>query len=311
MLNIPTKILDPYRAFLQQQKVSVKEVPFFLKWLRFYLDFCHKYSHAAANPNSLSHFIRKLKQKHQTEQQIVQAKQTIILFYKLIEKDKIVVSKSSIQKKEQPAGLQNDKVGQKRVTKQKITWKNEFDMLSIEIKLRHYSPKTLKAYRAWLSKFQGYLRNKSPQLLASSDVKKFLTHLAVEKEVAASTQNQAFNALLFFYRHVLKREFGDFKDIPRAKKTKYAPSVLSRKEIDTIIEGLAYPYSLVVKLLYGCGLRLNEGLNDRVRNFYFDEGIRHCIKRLEESPKMAGKKKKFSKVKSKKSGSSRSKKRRK
>ncbi len=104
MLNIPTKILDPYRAFLQQQKVSVKEVPFFLKWLRFYLDFCHKYSHAAANPNSLSHFIRKLKQKHQTEQQIVQAKQTIILFYQLIEKDKIVVSKSSIQKKEQPAG---------------------------------------------------------------------------------------------------------------------------------------------------------------------------------------------------------------
>ena len=273
MLSIPTKILDPYRAFLQQQKVSVKEVPFFLKWLRFYLDFCHKYSHAAANPNSLSHFIRKLKQKHQTEQQIVQAKQTIILFYKLIEKDKIVVSKSSIQKKEQPAGLQNDKVGQKRVTKQKITWKNEFDMLSIEIKLRHYSPKTLKAYRAWLSKFQGYLRNKSPQLLASSDVKKFLTHLAVEKEVAASTQNQAFNALLFFYRHVLKREFGDFKDIPRAKKTKYAPSVLSRKEIDTIIEGLAYPYSLVVKLLYGCGLRLNEALNVRVQNFDFDEGI--------------------------------------
>jgi len=229
MLSIPTKILDPYRALLQQQKVSVKEVPFFLKWLRFYLDFCHKYSHAAANPNSLFHFIRKLKQKRQTEQQVAQAERTILLFYKLIENKKTIVSKKSTQKKEQPAGLRNDKGGQKRVTKDKITWKNQFDMLTVDIKLRHYSPKTLKAYRAWLSKFQGYLRNKSPQLLASSDVKKFLTHLAVEKKVAASTQNQAFNALLFFYRHVLKREFGDFKDIPRAKRTKYAPSVLSKR----------------------------------------------------------------------------------
>lgn len=84
---------------------------------------------------------------------------------------------------------------------------------------------------------------------------------------------KAFNALLFFYRYVLKIEFGDFKDIPRAKRTKYAPSVLSRKEIDDIIDNLEYPYSLVVKLLYGCGLRLNEGLNLRVRDFDFDEGI--------------------------------------
>ena len=77
----------------------------------------------------------------------------------------------------------------------------------------------------------------------------------------------------FFIDLVLKKEFGDFKDIPRAKRTKYSPSVLSRKEIDDIIDNLEYPYSLVVKLLYGCGLRLNEGLNLRVRNFDFDEGI--------------------------------------
>ena len=72
---------------------------------------------------------------------------------------------------------------------------------------------------------------------------------------------------------MLKKEFANFKGIPRAKRTKYVPSILSRKEIHDIIDNLKYPYSLVVKLLYGCGLSLNEGLNLRVRNFDFDEGI--------------------------------------
>lgn len=84
--------------------------------------------------------------------------------------------------------------------------------------------------------------------------KKFITHLAVKKQVSASTQNQAFHALLFFYRYILEKEFGDFKNIPRAKRTKYAPAILSRKEIEDILKCLDYPISLVVKLLYGCGL---------------------------------------------------------
>ena len=66
---------------------------------------------------------------------------------------------------------------------------------------------------------------------------------------------------------------GNFKDIPRAKKTKYVPIVLSRKEIDEIIQNLKYPDYLLVKLLYGCGLRLNEGLNIRVQDIDFEEGI--------------------------------------
>jgi integron integrase len=125
----------------------------------------------------------------------------------------------------------------------------------------------------WLRKFQAFVKSKSPSLINSTDAKIYLTHLAVDKKVAASTQNQAFNALLFFYTHVLKKEFGDFQDIPRAKRTKYVPAVLSRQEIDDIIGNLDYPYTLVVKLLYGCGLRLHEGLNLRVRDFDFEEGL--------------------------------------
>jgi site-specific recombinase XerD len=95
--------------------------------------------------------------------------------------------------------------------------------------------KTLKAYADWSRKFQGFLRNKPPGELSAVEVKSYLAHLAVTCHVAASTQNQAFNALLFLYRHILKKDFGDHKDIPRAKKSKYIPVVLSRKEIDAVV----------------------------------------------------------------------------
>ena len=152
-------------------------------------------------------------------------------------------------------------------------WDKIIDDLAAEIKTRHYSRKTLKAYADWSRKFQSYLRNKPPDELSATDVKVYITYLAVNCKVSASTQNQAFNALLFLFRHILKKDFGDHKDIPRAKKSKYIPVVLSRKEIDAVLKKLGHPYALAVKLLYGCGLRLFECVKLRVKNFNFDAGI--------------------------------------
>lgn len=145
--------------------------------------------------------------------------------------------------------------------------------MAAEIKVRHYSRKTLRTYALWSRNFQKFLKNKPPEDLSTEDVKEYLTFLAVKCKVAASTQNQAFNSLLFFYRHGLKREFGMLRDVPRAKKSHYIPSVLSREEIDDILKQLSYPHNLVVKMLFGCGLRLFEGLQLRVRDFNFDAGM--------------------------------------
>ncbi|MFH1481596.1 MAG: integron integrase, partial [Pseudomonadota bacterium] len=152
-------------------------------------------------------------------------------------------------------------------------WDKVIDDLASEIKTRHYSRKTLKAYALWARQFQKFLQNKPPNELSSTDVKEYLTYLAVKCHVSASTQNQAFNALLFVFRHIFKKDFGDHRDIPRAKKSKYIPVVLSRKEIDALLKYLYYPYDLVVKLLYGCGLRLFECLQLRVKDFNFDAEI--------------------------------------
>ena len=156
---------------------------------------------------------------------------------------------------------------------QGASWETPFASLENEIRVRHYSPQTLKAYRGWTRKFQAFVHSKSPEMLSTDDVKAYLTYLAVKRNVSASTQNQAFNSLLFFYRHVLKREFGKIDGVVRAKRKPYIPVVLSRDEIDEVLKHLEPPYDLVVKLLYGCGLRLFECLKIRLNCLNFDARV--------------------------------------
>jgi integron integrase len=154
-----------------------------------------------------------------------------------------------------------------------VSWVAVYTRLASEIQIRHYSRKTLKTYTQWARHFQTFTRSKDPEALSAADVKEFLTFLAVTRKVSASTQNQAFNALLFLYRHVLNREFGKLEGVVRAKRKPYVPVVLSREEIKAILQHLSPPYDLVAKLLYGCGLRLSECLNLRVQCFNFDAGV--------------------------------------
>ena len=153
------------------------------------------------------------------------------------------------------------------------SWKSEFDCLRDEITVRHYSPKTLKTYSMWLRRFQTFTKSRSPESLTNEDYKAFLTYLAVTKNVAASTQNQALNALLFFFRHVLKKEPGEIKGAVRAKRKPYLPVVLTRREIDLLLLQFSHPYDLIVKLLYGCGLRLFECLGLRIGDLDLDGGM--------------------------------------
>ena len=142
-----------------------------------------------------------------------------------------------------------------------------------EIRLRHYSPKTLQAYAGWLRKFRRFLVNTHPAELSGADAKRFLADLAVRRQVSASAQNQAFNALLFLFRHALAKELGDLSDTPRAKRSKYIPTVLSRQEVEGLLAELKEPYKLLAMLMYGCGLRLSEAANLRIHNFNVDTGM--------------------------------------
>jgi integron integrase len=133
-------------------------------------------------------------------------------------------------------------------------------------------PQNSQNIRKLVTSISTFPEKQTPQELTTSDVKEYLTFLAVKCRVAASTQNQAFNSLLFLFRHGLKREFGILQGVPRAKKSLYIPTVLSRTEIDAILAQLTRSHKLVVQLLFGCGLRLFECLQLRVGDFNFDTG---------------------------------------
>jgi len=152
-------------------------------------------------------------------------------------------------------------------------WDECLTRLKEEVRLRQYSPKTLQTYRVWVIAFREFLQGKGPEAVDSEDARRFLTDLAVRRKVAASTQNQAFNGLLFLFRHVLQREY-DLKDkVVRARRSRYVPVVLSRAEVDAITSHLRGAKGLAVKLLYGCGLRQAECMNLRVQHLNLDEGI--------------------------------------
>lgn len=302
MQVIPADIWEQYSAVLKKRAVPVSHHSEYRKWLRYYLDFRSKYPLPDSKSEHVRLFIQKLREKKQSPEQQKQAAHALSLFFESLSTEtKAATMSTSSQYRATTEGLPlqvSDPASQpsdsgdlvqasvtppsagKRFNEWRClakskspAWDKVIDTLAAEIKTRHYSRKTLKTYADWSRKFQGYLRNKPPDELSATDVKSYLTYLAVNCKVSASTQNQAFNALLFLFRHILKKDFGDHKDIPRAKKSKYIPVVLSRKEIDAVLKHLRHPYDLAVKLLYGCGLRLFECVKLRVKNFNFDAGI--------------------------------------
>lgn len=133
------------------------------------------------------------------------------------------------------------------------------------LRTRRYSARTEEAYVRWVRRFVRFHGLRHPTDLTDRDISKYLTHLALRDRVSASTQNQALSALLFLYREVLGREVGEVQRI-RARKSRRLPVVLTRAEVQRILDRLRGPVRLVAGLLYGSGLRLLEALELRVKD---------------------------------------------
>ncbi|MCP5426164.1 MAG: integron integrase [Gammaproteobacteria bacterium] len=279
MLPVPLKLLDRYETQLTQQCIEHAQRAHYHKWLRFYLDFCHKYGFAPDDSRSLPLFLEKLRSKRQPDWMCQQAREAISLYWETLPVVAPTVASPPHSQYRTPLRLQSANIvpphrptcgiSEPSLEKPKLTgasWVALYDGLNSAIQVRHYSPKTLQAYTVWIQKLQTFTKSKDPVLLSMDDVKAFLSFLAVEKNVSASTQNQAFNALLFLFRHVLEKDFGQVEGVVRAKRRKSIPVVLSREEVDRIIERLDDPHDLIAKLLYGCGLRLFECLQLRVQD---------------------------------------------
>lgn len=150
--------------------------------------------------------------------------------------------------------------------------KKLLDQVRDVLRLKHYSYRTEQSYVNWIRRYILFHNKTHPREMGVPEIEAFLTHLAVKENVAASTQNQAFSALLFLYQAVLKLPLDDSINAVRAKRSKYLPTVLSKSEVRAVLQETSGVPQLLLKLLYGSGMRLSEGLRLRVKDLDFA----HC-----------------------------------
>lgn len=159
-----------------------------------------------------------------------------------------------------------------------LTLEKAVEQLITHLRIRHYARSTEKTYILWLKQFFAFCTKSDPgfhnlKLMAPSHAKDFLAYLAIRKNVSASTQNQAFSALLFFFKTVLEIELEDLRDSIRAKSERRLPVVFSHDEIRILFEKVAGTQGLMLQLIYGGGLRVNECCRLRIKDIDFTNNL--------------------------------------
>jgi integron integrase len=145
------------------------------------------------------------------------------------------------------------------------------DQVREVLRKRHYSIRTEQAYVDWIKRYIFFHEKRHPLEMGAQEISRFLTYLATKRNVAASTQNQALNAIVFLYKQVLQKEIGDLGPTERAKKPERLPTVMSREEAGRLLAAMTGIHQLMAKLLYGCGLRLMECVRLRIKDVDFDQ----------------------------------------
>ena len=148
--------------------------------------------------------------------------------------------------------------------------KKLLDIVRDKIRFKHYSYSTERTYIYWIKQYIFFHNKKHPVEMAKREIEEYLTFLATKKNVSPTTQNQAFNAILFLYKEVLGIDSTKWNiQALRAQERKHIPVVLTKDEVKEVLQNLSGIYKLIVMLMYGCGLRMSEVLNIRLKDIDF------------------------------------------
>ncbi|MBX6421993.1 integron integrase [Thermosulfurimonas sp. F29] len=164
-------------------------------------------------------------------------------------------------------------ISQKENLNAESEWAEVLEKARKILRRKHYSYRTEKTYLDWIRQLADYLEYKLPQEVSGEDFQNFLTYLAVERNVAPATQNQALNALVFFYRKVLEKNIDPYIEAVKAREKRRLPVVLSREEVEAVLSELEETYYLICALMYGGGLRVSETVRLRVKDLDFERGL--------------------------------------
>lgn len=247
-------MLSAFKKYLTKKSI-VKEryIPYYLKWVSDCYSFLDEPDSQVLNPEQNQFFLKHLSKKNE-DWQVNQAENAIRLYSYFLSSQHSSAATASPDTESEWNSLED---GTREM---------------LRLKQRAYS--TEKTYISWVRAFRKFLQEVDPLQLTGKDIQSFLSFLAVERRVSSSTQNQALNALIFFYRHVLERDVGA-KELQavRAGYRRRLPVVLSKKEVDIVFDCLSGVHSLMAMLTYGCGLRIKECLSLRIKDIDLEQKI--------------------------------------
>lgn len=242
--------MEKFETYLKSRRITnEKNHVFYLQWITQFYGFCGKHPEDDVGQAEVEQYLANLS-KRKEDWQVRQASDAIqvYLFFK--------------KKNRTDSDIKNENT--------KDAWVDIAEEMQNALRLRHRSFRTEQTYLGWLRRFYRFLNGKNPVSLSSRHVKDFMTHLAVEGKVGASTQNQAFNAILFLFRYVLDKPIEDIGSAIRAKRTTRLPVVLTKKEVVNLFNCMVGIGQLMAMVVYGCGLRLQECLQLRIKDVDFE-----------------------------------------
>ena len=251
-----------YNATILKLGISESKSNYFIDPVRRFERFINGLSFDQVSPDIVQTFLAELKNESWAhDDDIEQARHALRLLYK--EHLKIGLNRASFRKP----------VFADSVTARKGLMINQDALINAvvaEIRVRHYSIRTEGAYVGWVKRFLAFCKEKDLANLTAEHVKKYLDYLALERDVASSTQNQALNAIVFMFTEVIKRDPGDFSNFTYAKKPQKMPTVLTKNEVSKLLDRLSGVPLLLAGLMWGSGLRIMECLRLRVMDIDFD-----------------------------------------
>jgi len=267
---------EAYRACTEENRVQPDRSPFYVNWARDFANFLPEKPLKERSGKDIETFLADLgKRRGIADWQVRQAEHALRILYEIFlphyapEKHTAVApaGKHPVQETIVKTDGFRDRVIPGEMERR---FSDLVEAVKTEVRSRHYSYRTETSYLDWVRRFIAFHDYADPRGLdASASVKTYLDYLAVEREVAASTQNQALNALVFFYGQALRKPFGELEEFARAKRPRRLPEVMTRDEVQRLLSKMSGITGLMAGLMYGSGFRLMECVRLRVKDIDF------------------------------------------
>jgi integron integrase len=273
-MTTPTAVTNAFSELLHSTTIPNTKHVAFLRHLDSYLAFCQNTGHSSFSSQTVAPYLRTLKQSGLNTEQRREARYAVALYQGMVHIPLHTPRAPTIQcnsshTPSHPESAHSDPPASLAAA----SWNDACRRLSEEIRIRHYSPRTEMTYSKWVRRFQAFTHNTHLDAITTEHAARFIADVAVARRASAVAQNLAFNALLFLFKNVLHRPYVIPADTPRAKRPRTVPTVLSVDEVTAVLQQMDYPYRLTAQLIYGCGLRISEGVGMRMKDLDLHRGI--------------------------------------